>query len=469
MSKLLTIIKREYWTRVRKRSFIVMTIVGPLLLSGIIILSAYLSMKETERHYILVVDKKAPFFRGIVEYSNCEGGMGGLFPATKLSLINVEVPIICYQYGGDMDVDSARARLTHGTFTSVLYIPENVEVSNTALLFYNKLPSLPLLRTIEKHIGKVLEEQKLRAMNIPMKEFYNIRTDIKVKTIKNKGEKEKTIFTENAVVGLVLSILIYMFIFMYSAQVMRGVLEDKTGRMVEILITSVKPFTLMMGKIIGIAMVGFTQFVIWLILVFVIVGIAWAFFISLKFDPGYILQVQQMTPDLANQLLKKNQFNMVRLYENWVLFKINIPLLVAFFIFYFLFGYLMYSSLFAAVGAIVDSDTDVNQFLLPVTVPLIFAYLMMPAVLANPDGDIAKYLTLIPLTSPIIVMVRIPMYMGEAGQWMGTPDFYISMLLLVLGFIIAVFISARLYRVGILKYGKKPTYMEVIKWLFARG
>lgn len=470
MRKFWVIVKREYITRVRKRSFIVMTILGPTLLAGIIILSAYLSMRETENHYVLVVDSKMPFFKRISNMGNCKGEIPVPFMRGALpSIIGANIPILCYKYAGNIDLDTGKMKLLEGAYTALLYIPDNIERSNTALLFFRKQPSLYTLRTIEKHLEKILEEEKLKSLNVDLSSFYSARTEVKVKLKKLETGEEKTLFSEISVVGVFLSVLIYIFIFMYSAQVMRGVLEEKTGRIVEILITSVRPFTLMMGKIIGIAGVGLTQFIIWVILVFVIVGVAWFFLIFSKLDPSLIAATTQMTPDLAREVLGQSQINLYDFYRNWVGFRLNIPLIIFFFMFYFLFGYLMYASLFAAVGAIVDSESDVQQFIFPLTLPLLFSYLLMPAILSNPDSSLSMWLSLIPLTSPVASMVRIPFFMDENGNWHGNWEFYLSMILLVLGFLVATYVAGRLYRIGILKYGAKPTYKQVLLWLFTKA
>ncbi len=465
MRKLFIIAKREYLSRVRKKSFIIMSILGPVLISGVVALSVYLSSREREAHYILVVDTKAPFFRRIIEMGNCGGEAPIPFMrSVQKPLIGMNIPIICYKYGGDMELDSAKKLLDRGAFTSVLYIPENIERSNTALLFFRSQPSLYTMRTIEKTIEKIIEEEKLKVLNADIQSFYSARTEIKLKLKKWEKGEEKTVITQNAMVGLAASILIYILVFMYSAQVMRGVLEEKTSRIVEILITSVKPLTLMMGKIIGIALVGLTQFIIWLLLASVIIVGFLTFYIGSKIDPSTLLQNIQMTPELSQQLARTSRFDLLFFMQNWVGFQINPYIFIMIFAYVFIFGYLMYASLFAAAASIVDSDADVQQFVLPLTIPLVFAYLMIPVIINKPDGAFAVWLSLIPFTSPVALIVRTPLFMEE-GRWSGTWDFYAGFVLLLIGFIISTLIAARLYRIGILKYGAKPSYLTVIKWL----
>jgi ABC-2 type transport system permease protein len=253
-------------------------------------------------------------------------------------------------------------------------------------------------------------------------------------------------------VGYIAAFLIYMFIFLYGSQVMRGVIEEKTNRIVEVIISSIKPFELMMGKILGIAGVALTQFLIWVVLSMVVTTV-----VSSVFNLDAASSQAMLSPDaqIPDALQKSNPAS-----EIWSeIFSLNFPLIVIAFGFYFLFGYLMYGALFGAIGSAVDNETDSQQLIFPVTIPLIISIVMISAVLNNPNGALAFWFSIIPLTSPVIMMVRLP-FIGFS--W----ELVLSMGLLFIGFVGATWIAGRIYRVGILMYGKKPSFKELGKWLF---
>jgi ABC-2 type transport system permease protein len=259
-------------------------------------------------------------------------------------------------------------------------------------------------------------------------------------------------------VGFGTGILIYLFIFLYGVQVMRGVVEEKTSRIVEVIISSVKPFQLMLGKIIGIAMVGLTQFILWTILTFILVFIGQFFFIQeLNITDNPV--VQQTMPTMPGQMKATQNFNYSEAKE--ILNDLqNIPFLkiISAFIFYFLGGYLLYSAMFAAIGAAVDNEADTQQFMAPVTIPLVFAFIAGQFIIQNPEGPLSFWLSIIPFTSPVVMMVRLPF---EVPLW----ELFLSMALLVAGFIFMTWLAGKIYRTGILMYGKKATYKELWKWL----
>jgi ABC-2 type transport system permease protein len=238
-----------------------------------------------------------------------------------------------------------------------------------------------------------------------------------------------------------------MFIFMYGTMVMRGVIEEKTNRIVEIIISSVKPFQLMMGKILGVALVGLTQFFLWILLTVAISAIAELMFID--------------TTELANDVNSIDQSVILAEFSK-LTGGIDLVKIFISFIFFFLFGYLMYSSLFAAVGSAVDAEADTQQFVLPITIPLILAFILIQPVMDNPDGLLAFWLSIIPLTSPVIMMVRLPF---GVENW----ELILSMILLICGFILTTSLAAKIYRTGILMYGKKISYKELWKWLSYKG
>jgi ABC-2 type transport system permease protein len=265
------------------------------------------------------------------------------------------------------------------------------------------------------------------------------------------------------ILGLIAGILIYVFIFSFGSQVMRGVIEEKTSRIVEIIVSSVKPFQLMMGKILGIAMVGLTQFVLWILLSFLIITsfqLLQPEKFSLQDSPQVMLDNKGLTPDEVEQMkmsemIASDQGN--KILEG--IASINFDVIIMLFLFYFIFGYLMYAALFAAIGSAVDNEADTQQFMLPVTAPLIISILMAQMVINNPDGVVAFWLSIIPLTSPVIMMVRIPF----GVHW---TELALSMSLMVAGFLATTWFAAKIYRTGILMYGKKSSYKELAKWLF---
>jgi ABC-2 type transport system permease protein len=240
---------------------------------------------------------------------------------------------------------------------------------------------------------------------------------------------------------------------------MRGVIEEKTSRIVEVIISSVKPFQLMMGKIVGVALVGLTQIAIWVVLTFGIMAIGQSIIYESNFGVDTI--TEQMTPEMAKKLEAANAFNTKALIDaDNIIFMINWPVMIGWFLFFFLGGYLLYSALFAAIGSAVDSETDTQQFMLPVTMPLVFAYVMSVFTIENPEGPAAFWLSIVPLTSPIVMMVRVAM--GNVPMW----EMLLSSVLLIAAFVFTVWLSGRIYRTGILMYGKKVSYKEIWKWLW---
>jgi ABC-2 type transport system permease protein len=279
--------------------------------------------------------------------------------------------------------------------------------------------------------------------------------------------KESKSYTEiSMVLGMFSGILIYFFIFMFGAQVMRGVIEEKTNRIVEVIISSVKPFQLMMGKIIGVGMVGLTQFLLWVVLTFGIVTVVTSSFIPKNVKQSateqIIKQNKAYSPDqIPEQVISQNKEGGVNEVMD-ALNSVDFPVMIGAFIFFFVFGYLLYAALFAAIGGAVDNEADTQQFMLPITVPLILAIVMAQYVIQDPDGAVSFWFSIIPFTSPVIMMIRIPF---------GVPiyEVILSMVLLLLGFLGTTWLAGKIYRTGILMYGKKVNYRELWKWLRYRN
>ncbi len=448
MNKIFLIIQREYLTRVKKKSFIIMTLLGPLLISSTMILPVWLATRDhAEEQKIEVVDESFLFRDSIPPNKNIK------FTYTTASLDKVQEDF----YKTD--------------FTAVLYVPSNIITGGgTVKLFYKEQPGVVTEEYIKTSIEEMIYNFKLQKNNVDLKTIRNAQTSISLITekIAKNGSTERTSTSMQMGVGLVLGLLIYLFIFLYGAQVMRGVIEEKTSRIVEVIISSVRPFELMMGKIVGVALVGLTQFLLWLILTFSIYTAAQtALFSGIKAEAVQKELVKEQVfrkgANLEALKMDKPGKHTAGAYEALDTFgSIDFVSIVACFLFYFLAGYLMYAALFAAVGAAVDSETDVQQFMLPITIPLVLSFVMAQTIIKEPNSSLAFWFSIMPLTSPVIMMVRLPF----GVPW---PELALSMSLLVLGFVFTTWLASRIYRTGILMYGKKASYKELWKWLFYKG
>lgn len=435
MSKTILIIQREYLTRVRKRSFIIMTILGPLLIASMIILPALLShWSEMSRKNIAVLDETGLFYQKFKDEDN----------------------IKFYHVYQGLDDEKEKALYKKGDM--LLYIPlTQLNLPVNAQLFSTKQPGLNVTTYIKSVMKQVLENEKLKAEGIDPELIKSSKVDINLSTIRvEENGEEKQSYTE-VEVGLAIfaGIMIYFFIFMFGAQVLKGVMEEKQNRIVEVIISSVKPFQLMMGKIVGIAMVGLTQFLLWILLTgFILI----VFQGIIGFNASDMAMLSQQEQALgATQSIDSGQLSMV--FD--VLGSINISAMVISFIFYFLGGYLLYASLFAAIGGAIDHDADSQQFMLPVSIPLIFAVMMSGVIVNQPDSNLSIWLSMIPFTSPITMMMRIPF---------GVPfvQIFTSAILLILGFVFTTWLAGKIYRTGILMYGQKVNYGVIWKWLKQR-
>ena len=438
MNKILLIIKREYLTRVKKKSFIVMTILGPILLAALFIVPVYIAEMEGSNKVVGVIDETNIFWQGFKNTDNIQ--------FLKL----------------DTDIETAKKDIENNDLYAVLYIPKTeLSVPQSAKLYSTGQPNIVVKGYIKGVMRKEVEALKLQASGVDPDILKSIKTSINLLTIKiNKAGEEKQSSTElSMAIGFIGGFIIYIFIFMYGALVMRGVIEEKVNRIVEVIVSSVKPFQLMMGKIVGVALVGLTQFALWVIFTLIIVsGFLSVYSTDIsKFKQSQLqMQAESIVP--VEDMSQDSNVNesVIAVFES--IQSINFPVMIGSFLFFFLGGYLLYASLFAAIGAAVDSETDTQQFMLPVTIPLILSLVLAQVIITNPDGPIAFWLSIIPLTSPIIMMIRIPF---------GVPfiDLFLSFTLLILGFISSTWIAAKIYRTGILIYGKKVNYRELWKWL----
>ena len=421
MNKIFLIIKREYVVRVKKKSFIIMTILAPLLMAALIVAPVFLADQGQEKRLIAVTEIESSYAKEITDSEN------------------IHFTIIAKK-----EADLIKNNISESPYYAILDIQDT-----NFTLYGSQQIGVNVRRSIENQIETIIERNNLKRAGIDIDILEKAKTNITIKTkiIDNEGKTTASNAEASIGIGFITGILIYMFIFMYGTMVMRGVIEEKTNRIVEIIISSVKPFQLMMGKILGVALVGLTQFFLWILLTVAISAIAELLFID--------------TTELANDVNSIDQSVILAEFSK-LTGGIDLVKIFISFIFFFLFGYLMYSSLFAAVGSAVDAEADTQQFVVPITIPLILAFILIQPVMDNPDGPLAFWLSIIPLTSPVIMMARLPF---GVENW----ELILSMILLICGFILTTSLAAKIYRTGILMYGKKISYKELWKWLSYKG
>ena len=453
MNKISVIIKREYFTRVRKKSFIIMTILAPLLMASIVVLPTVLMMNQKGefKKIAVIEDKNSDLFRGVLK--NADDIEFVYLENTKL---------------GDL-----KSSFEKSGYYGILWIsPELVNTPNAVELISKKQPPMAVLQYIENSLKKEIERQKLLNFKIDNLDeiMKSIDTDVSIQTISidSTGAEKKT--STGIAMGLTygLGFLMYMLIFIFGSQVMRGVIEEKTSRVVEVIISSVKPIQLMMGKIIGIALVGLTQFLIWIFLTAAIATflkntlIPDANVVTMSQNiPANMMSDGQVTTSPGNATGSSTATSeLTRAFDN----AMNQPwgLIIFCFIFYFITGYLLYASVFAAIGSAVDNETETQQFMLPVTIPIILALMVAMGTMSNPESPLSFWCSMIPLTSPIVMMARIPF---GVPYWQLT----LSMSLMIITFGAFVWMAAKIYRTGILMYGKKTSWKEMWKWLRYSG
>jgi ABC-2 type transport system permease protein len=438
MNKVLLIIRREYLSRVKKKSFIIMTFLTPLLIAGIYGLIGYFTYKGIKDTHdkIAVVSTNKTLTEKLVTDKNIE-----------------------YEYV-NQSLEEVKKSLKKSDFDYVLYLPEfSLAEPKGVELFGEKQAGLSLNGRISGDIEELIRNQKLKESGIAQADLDQLKTsvDIETKKIADTGKEESSSAGASTIIAFIAGILMFMFIMLYGIQVMRGVIEEKTSRIIEVMISSVKPFQLMMGKIIGIALVGLTQFILWIVLTLTISTVAVSVFID-KAEVKKIATSAQSGSQISTgtQAVQAPQGPMVDIQKS--LAGLDFGKIVSVFIFFFIGGYLFYSALYAAIGSAVDSETETQQFMMPVMMPLLLGYALSLSVVTNdPYGNVAFWLSMIPFTSPIAMVVRLPY--GVPG-W----ELALSMAILVVGFIGTVWVASRIYRVGILMYGKKTTFKEMFKW-----
>ena len=429
MNKTLLIIKREYFSRVKKKSFLIMTFLVPMLIIGMYALIFALSMNGGDNiPTVEVIDESGIFERA--------------FDDKKA--VNFEI--------SELSLTEAKKKVINNEDAFVLYIPKDISIGGSIEMFAQKKAGLSVISTIERELNDQMRIKLLKDAGIDSETLDKIKPNLSVvsKELTVEGEKDSSSGAAMAV-GFAAAILIYMSLFIYGIQVMRGIIEEKTSRIVEVVISSVKPFQLMMGKIIGIGLVGLTQFMLWIVLSASLMTLASTILFKDKIE-----QVKSEMP--MNKQMEAVSTNGPGMDIVKAVQTVQWTYILPVFIIFFLGGYMLYSALFAAVGSAVESDTETQQFMLPITLPLLFTYIMsFSFIVNNPDSSLSFWLSIIPFTSPIAMMVRLPF---GVPNW----ELALSIFLLIGGFIFTTWVASRIYRVGILMYGKKVSFKELGKW-----
>ena len=435
MNHLPLIIKREYLTKVKNKSFIIMTFLSPLIFIILIAVVAYLSEMNSDKVRVISVLDESGLIKNIFENTDHTS----------------------YNKLEDMSLEDAKILVKEINGYGLLYIGDasEGEIDLKHITFYSEeSPSITLISALENKIQTELTLQNRIKEKIDIEKLEASKVTININQESFQGEKtSKVDSVVKLVFGGAAGYLLFMFIIIYGNMIMRSVIEEKTSRIIEVIISSVKPVQLMLGKIIGTSLAGITQFVIWLILVGVLMTVV---SLILGID---LAQMQTPQQQMLNQAMANPEANFE--VQNIVVAFFNLPLanLIIAFILFFIGGYLLYSSLYAAIGAAVDNETDTQQFMLPIIMPLILAvYIGIFTVIEDPHGTVSTVFSFIPLTSPVVMLMRIPF---------GVPIWQqaLSIFILVGSFMFTVWFAAKIYRVGILMYGKKPTYRELIKWI----
>ena len=432
MSEIWLIIKREYWTRVRKKTFIIMSFLGPILIVGFLSLTAYLSKGNKNNYEILVFDE-GKMFDGVLRNSDKYNLKWS--PDDK----NYEEVQELFKKDDNLDL--------------LLYLPSNLIKTNsmTAKCLYKTIPSSSAQKHLTSIINEAIELYRVNKNNIKIETYRAIKTRVNLDIIDVENQENKNI-QRKGIIGFIFAFFIYFFILMYSVQVMKGVIEEKTSRIIEIIISSVSSFKLMIAKIIGVGLVGFTQFFIWIS----VISITSIVILNSVIPDIYSSSIQSQGP------LTVNSGESAQIIE-FILYQIHWPSMFIFFGIYFIGGYLLYAGMMAAIGAAVDEETDTQQFLVPLTIPMIFALSIISSVIDDPSSTLSFWLSEIPFTSPVIMLVRIAMGIGPSSVeiW----EIILSISLLFLTFIFTTWLSSRIYAKGILSFGKKASYKDLLKWM----
>lgn len=434
MNKIWLIVQREFLNRVQKKSFLIATILVPLIFPALMAILVYVAIEQKRnatKEVILYINESA-YFK----------------PDTS--------KFIFKKFEGSLE--EGKKAYEHSESFGLLYIPQFELSDPKGITLYTKIsPSPTDIGDIERIFESHIKDLKMVELHIDQELLNKLKTDVEISSVKiSAGGQEKS--SDSKVlfgVGMAGGIIMYMFIFIYGAQIMQGIIEEKMSKVVEVIVSSVRPFQLMMGKILGLASVGLLQFLIWIVLVSTLTTVVLGFF-GLQSPSQEMMQMNGPTQMAAAEGSGPLEFIKALNQINWtyVLFS---------FLFYFIGGYLLYGALFAAVGSAVDSPAEAQQFMFPITIPLLISYFgLFTFILQDPHGTISIWLSIIPLTSPIAMMGRIGF---------GVPDWQLalSMVLLVGGFILTTWFAGRIYRVGILMHGTKVNYKVLLKWFMQKA
>jgi ABC-2 type transport system permease protein len=435
MNHLPLIIKREYLTKVKNKSFIIMTFLSPIIMIALGTFIAYLSQLNSENQRAISVLDESGLLQDVFENTD---------NTTYHFLVNVSLA-------------TAKKLVTEASGYGLLHIEKQDSLNQISkhIKFYSEeTPSLSIISDLEFRIENKLNNLILAKKGVDIQVIKNSRTNVAIAQESFAGEKSsKADSVVKLVFGIAVGYLLFMFIIIYGNMIMRSVIEEKTSRIIEVIISSVKPVQLMLGKIIGTSLAGLTQFFVWLLLGGVLMTVV-SFVFNIDMAQIKSPQQEMMQQTLANPELNAEVQDLIVAF-----YHLPIANLIIAFILFFISGYLLYSSLYAAIGAAVDNETDTQQFIWPILVPLMLAvYVGIFTVIEDPHGTVSTVFSFIPFTSPVVMLMRIPF---------GVPIWQqlVSLLLLIGTFIVAVWFAAKIYRVGILMYGKKPSYKEIIKWI----
>src|SRR5690554_206554 len=434
MNHLALITKREYLTKVRNKSFIIMTFLSPLILVGVFALVAYLTNVNSDTvRTIHVLDES------------------GLFLESFSSTQQLQYKLIF-----DADLEEAKATAEAENVYGLLYIPKNGDLDALAeeVTFYSHDSSLfSVIGSLNRTLEQRLNTLKLRDAGIDSQIIQDLRVRVAMAQETFAGKETSEIGSGlKLAFGAFAGYLLFMFIIIYGNMIMRSVIEEKTSRVIEVIISSVKPRILLLGKILGTTLAGISQFLAWVLLIFILMTVASSLF---GIDTTSTMASTQQTLDTNNTEGIQDMYTIIMMEI------MNLPILnlIIMFILFFIGGYLLYASMYAMIGAAVDSETDTQQFMMPIIMPLVLGiYVGFFTVIDNPHGSVSQIFSYIPFTSPIVMLMRIPFGVPLWQQ-------LISVAILFATFILVVWVAAKIYRVGILMYGKKPSYKELIKWL----
>ncbi len=447
MNKTVLIIKREYLSRVRKKSFVVMCLLGPLLFAAMFVLPIWFtSMGDSAKSNIAVIDESGKYASALANTEN-----------------------ISYSFLSSDKLEFIKSDYKNQGFDAYMVIASDLEKDPGAVKIYSEAQvTMDTKSAVANSLNRFIEQQRLNSFSSidSLSEIihYISDVDVNVSTIKltEDGVEKESSAEMTMAAALLFAMMIYFFVLIYGSQVMQGVMEEKTNRIVEVIISSVKPFQLMMGKVLGIALVALTQFMIWITFTIVIVSAISSY---LGADALNGLAGPQAGSEQVAQIASvDHQSDFGQNFETLLsqAKSMNLVGTLFAFAFYFLGGYLLYASFFAAIGSAIENPTEGQQFTMPVTMPLILSIYIAMAAFRDPGGSVAFWFSLFPLTSPIVMMARIPF---QIPLW----EILLSMAILTGSFIFSIWFSARIYRVGILMYGKKLTYKELWKWFRQAG